>query len=63
MAHGFYIVCFKHSGTSLLRSLTGLGKSYVNSEVTVLLKLTLCSFYYGNPFGTERIGEVTVLVR
>ena len=44
----------RYSGTSLLRSFTGLGKSDLNSEVTVLPKLTSHSFCHGQLFGTEQ---------
>ena len=44
----------EYCGTSLSRSLMGLGKSDLNSKVTVLPKLTLYSYNHGNPFGTEQ---------
>ena len=44
----------EYSGTSLSRSLMGLGKSDLNSKVTILPKLTLYSYNHGNPFGTEQ---------
>ena len=31
-----------------------MGKSYLNSEVTLLLKLTYNPFHYGKSFGTEQ---------
>ena len=46
--------CLKYSETALLWSLMGLGKSDLNSEVTILPKLIPYSFHYGELFGTEQ---------
>ena len=58
---------FIYSGNSLLRSPKGLGKIDLNTEVTVLPKLTLYSFFtMGNHLGlskSDRNRQVTVLGR
>ena len=52
----------KYSGNSLLRSPTGLGKSDLNGEVTVLQEV-LCIVKYNLGLSNgDRNGEVTLLV-
>ena len=52
----------KYSGTSLLRSPTGLSKSDLNGEVTVLQGANVMGYNLGLDKG-DRNGEVTLLVR
>ena len=61
-----YLELIKYSRTSLIRSPTGLGKSDLNGEVTLLQGQTSYSLHCGIQFGTDqgdRNGEVTLLVR
>ena len=52
-----------YSGTSLIRSPMGLGKSDLNGEVT-LLQGVICPVEYNLGLSKgDRNGEVTVLVR
>ena len=52
----------KYSGTSLLRSPTGLSKSDLNGEVTVLQGANVMGYNLGLD-KSDRNGEVTLLVR
>ena len=56
----YYYYC-KYSGTSLMQSPTGLGKSDPNGEVTVLqgTNFLLCVEYYLGLSKGDRNGEVT----
>ena len=54
-----YII-YVYSGTSLIRSPTGLHKSDLNGEVTILHGVNVILFVLGNTIWTD---QVTVMVR
>ena len=57
------VICMKYSGTSLLMSPTGLGKSDINGEVT-LIKGVICTVEYNLGLSHDDCNwEVVLLVR